>query len=121
MLQYACQLARPNSSGGTVGEETRIWTSAPARRPGFDSRDGVWTGVSVPHMWRLAVPLEQSESSSALVQTDMVLNPQPTDQPTAQQSTGLTSPRRSDASYMILLAGTGGGCRWRRPRPVEFG
>ena len=34
-----------------------------------------------PHMGRLAVPLEQDESSSALVLTDMVLNPQPTNQP----------------------------------------
>ena len=32
-------------------------------------------------MGRLAVPLEQGESSSALVLTDMVLNPQPTNQP----------------------------------------
>ena len=31
-----------------------------------------------PHMGRLAVTLEQGESSSALVLMDMVLNPQPT-------------------------------------------
>ena len=31
-----------------------------------------------PHMGRLAIPLEQDESSSAFVLTDMVLSPQPT-------------------------------------------
>ena len=49
------------------------------RRPGFDSRQDVWAGVSVPHtcMYWLEVPLEQGESPSALVLIDMVLNPQP--------------------------------------------
>ena len=33
-----------------------------------------------PHMGQLVVPLEQCESSSTLVLTDMVFNPQPTNQ-----------------------------------------
>ena len=56
------------------------------QRPGFHSREGVWVGVSVSTMGRLAVPLEQGENSSALILTDMVLNPQPTNQPRQERN-----------------------------------
>ena len=48
------------------------------RRPGFDSRESVWVGVSVTHICGVDCPLEQGDSSALWPQTDMALDPQAT-------------------------------------------
>ena len=59
---------------GMVGTGSCIWASVPATRVRFPRGQASLS----PHMGWLVVPLEQDESSSALVLTDMVVNPQPT-------------------------------------------
>ena len=63
---------------GAVGTETRIRASAPATRVRF--LGGRLGRRLSPHIWRLAVPLEQGESSAPWSQMDMALDPQPANQ-----------------------------------------